>query len=424
MARQPSLTADGLARFDELADRLAEAEASYAVAVRADAQAAQAAASALSELDRLLAQRYRVSALLDHVRRYGRGNAQAALRQAMDLQTALARAEADSRQALRQADELSEVTRVASLNALLGREAAHFALRSAMALISADAPDWGPDIPLPVLVSNYREALVRALAGAETAEVEAKSVERPAQLARPTDPVMSPGGPGPVAQLLGEPRPAPLAAVAPAVGRPSEPGPSPEPAASAPPELSPEPVVAALPEPAAVTSPEPEPSPEPAASAPPELSPEPGPSPRPAVVAAGPGPVARLLAEGIPYTDEELVLALRSRLAQLEGRADDLEGQVIAAQARLGALVKKARARSQEAEVSLVATTLSWARQEALTTLEDARRRAAELGTGPEAPEGLGELGELLVSHFQLQEQLVNLTAELALETSAPGQGS
>ncbi len=330
---------DQLARFDELANRLAEAEESYAVAVRADADAAQAAATALGDLDRVLSQRYRVSALLDHVRKYGRGNAPAALRQAMDLQAALARDEAESRQAVRRADEISEVTRVASLNGLLAREAAHIALRSATSLIGAGTPDWGPDIPLPVLVSNYRDALVRALAD-RTTEIEARSVGREAKPAHRSEP--SP--------------------------RPSEP------------------------------------------SRPPQAAPPTGPGP-----ATGPGPVARLLAEGVPCTDEELLTALRSRLAHLEHRADELEGQVLAAQARIGTLVKRARARSQEAEGALVATMLSWAREEAVATIEDARRRAAELGMSQGAPNGLGALGKLLVTHFELQESLVSLTAEMAL---------
>ncbi len=132
-----------LAHFDELAGRLADAEENYAVAVRADTDAALAAATALAKLDGVLSQRYRVSALLDHVRKYGRGNAQAAMRQAMQLQGELATAEAENRLAVRQAEELSDVTRVASLNALLAREAAHIALRSAMPMISAETPDWG-----------------------------------------------------------------------------------------------------------------------------------------------------------------------------------------------------------------------------------------------------------------------------------------
>ncbi len=295
---------------------------------------------------RILSQRYRVSSLLDHVRRYGRGNAPAALHQAMDLQASLARAEAESGQALQRADEVSEMTRTASLDALLAREAAHIALRSAMALISAETPDWGPDIPLPVLVSSYRDALVRALVAAETTSVEARSIER----AAPSDPRDAPpsssSGPGPATRLLTGPPPS-------TAGHPAS---------------------------------------------------------------AAPGPGARLLAPGRPYTDEELLTALRSRLAQLEGRADEVESQVVAAQLRLGGLVKRARARSGEAEGALVATMLSWAHDEAVATLEDARRRAAELGMNPDAPDGLGALGKLLVTHFELQEQLVNLTAEMALE--------
>ena len=329
-SRLSPTAASELARFDESAARLAEAEEGYAVAVRADAETARAAATALGELDRILSQRYRVSALLDHVRKYGRGNAEAALRQALDLQAALAQAEAESRDAVRQADEISEVTRVASLNALLAREAAHMALRSAMSVVSIATPDWGPDIPLPVLVSNYRDALARALAARETTEIEARTVEPAAQ----------------------------------------KPGPEPS---------------------------------------------------RPPAEA---GPVARLLAEGVPFTDEEMLGALRSRLAQLEHQADELESQVLAAQARLGALVKRARARSEEAESALVATMLSWAREEAVRTIEDARRRAAELGMRPDAPNSLGSLGKLLVTHFELQERLVNLTAEMAFEAPTSGEGS
>jgi hypothetical protein len=339
-----------LARFDELAARLADAEDSYAVAVRADTDAAQAAATALAKLDGVLSQRYRVSALLDHVRKYGRGNAEAAMRQAMQLQAELAAAESENRQAIRQAEEISEVTRAASLNALLAREAAHIALRSAMPMISAQTPDWGPDIPLPVLVANYRDALVKALVADE---VEARSYERTVQLLPPLKPA-----------------------------RPSEPSQLPDQ-----PDLSDQAHLSDQPQA--------------------EERSQPG---------AGAGPSAQLLAGGMAFTDEELLRALRSRQAELEHQADELDSQVVAAQERLGTMVKKARERSEEAEGALVATMLSWAREEAVATLEDARRRAAELGMSTDAPNGLGTLGKLLVTHFELQERLVNLTAEMALE--------
>jgi hypothetical protein len=306
-------------------------------------------------LDGVLSQRYRVSALLEHVRKYGRGNAQAAVSQALQLQAELGAAEDEHRRAVRQAEETSEVTRVASLNALLAREAAHIALRSAMPMISAETPDWGPDIPLPVLVANYRDALVKALIAPGATEVEARSHKAPVQSTRPPEPDR-PIGPSPV------------------------PGP----------HLSDEP--------------------------PPSDGPRLDEQPRSVTLV---GPSAKLLAGGTAFTDEELLRALRSRLADLEHQADELDRQVLTAQECLGTLVKKARARSEEAEGALVATMLSWAREEAVATLEDARRRAAELGMSAEAPNGLGALGQLLVTHFELQERLVNLTAEMALEASS-----
>ena len=306
---------DQLARFDELANRLAEAEESYAVAVRADADAAQAAATALGDLDRVLSQRYRVSALLDHVRKYGRGNAPAALRQAMDLQAALARDEAENRQAVRRADEISELTRVASLNGLLAREAAHIALRSATSLIGAGTPDWGPDIPLPVLVSNYRDALVRALAD-RTTEIEARSVGREAKPAHRSEP--SP--------------------------RPSEPS---RPPRAAPPD-------------------------------------RPWPGRR-----AGAGGASSRRRRPLHRRGTAHGTSLAAGAPRAPGRRVGRPGPRRPSPDRHTG-EKGAAARSQEAEGALVATMLSWAREEAVATIEDARRRAAELGMSQGAPNGLG----------------------------------
>jgi predicted transcriptional regulator len=129
-----------------------------------------------------------------------------------------------------------------------------------------------------------------------------------------------------------------------------------------------------------------------------------------------PGPALRLLAEALPYTDAEMITALRSRLTELDRRAGELEEQGVAAQARLGELVVRVRERSQETESSLLAAMVPWARHEAVDIVDDARRRAAELGIETGTALELGALGELLVSHFELQESLVRLISEIALD--------
>jgi hypothetical protein len=182
-SRETSTAANDLARFDELATRLAAAEEGYEVAVRADAEAARDVAAALGELDRILGQRHSASTSLDQARRAGEGHGvpEAVVHQAMNLQAALAAAEAEKREAVQQADGIAQVTRVASRDALQAREAAHSALRSGMSLISAGTPNWGPGMPLPGLLSNYRDSLATALAAAEAAEAEAKSAEQAAR---------------------------------------------------------------------------------------------------------------------------------------------------------------------------------------------------------------------------------------------------
>jgi len=130
-------------------------------------------------------------------------------------------------------------------------------------------------------------------------------------------------------------------------------------------------------------------------------------------------PASLLLAEEIYYTDEELIKAQRSRLIELKTRARDLEVQLLAAQARLGALVVGARVRSSEVEKEQVAGLVPWAEQESVAIVQDARHRAAELSLGTEAPPELEDLGRLLLSHFELQEQLVGLLREAALGAGA-----
>ena len=132
------------------------------------------------------------------------------------------------------------------------------------------------------------------------------------------------------------------------------------------------------------------------------------------------GPASLLLSGGIYYTDDELVRALRNRLVELELQAGELEAEVLAAQERLGVLLKEARARAEEAEGALVAALVPGARQRAAEILEDARQRASELGLPGGLPLELGDLGQLLIMHFELEEQLVQLITEV-LENTGPG---
>jgi hypothetical protein len=149
-------------------------------------------------------------------------------------------------------------------------------------------------------------------------------------------------------------------------------------------------------------------------------------------------PALRLLTEALPYTDAELITALRSRLAELDIRAGELEQRVAASQARLVQLVTRVRERSLEAEGALVEALVPWAREEATAIVKDAQRRAAELGPTSgtasdldrrgltpaelgltsDAGVELGAIGELVISHFQLQESLVRLIANMALDPS------
>lgn len=178
--RETSVATTDLGRFDELAGRLASAEEAYEAAVRADAEAARSLAAALGELDRILGQRHSASTSLEQARksRDSRGVPEAVLTQAMNLQSALAKAEADKHEAVQQAYDISQASRTASRDAQLALESAHSALKAGMALITSGAPDWGAGVPLPGLVANYRDTLAANLAAAQTAESDAKGVER------------------------------------------------------------------------------------------------------------------------------------------------------------------------------------------------------------------------------------------------------
>ncbi len=136
----------------------------------------------------------------------------------------------------------------------------------------------------------------------------------------------------------------------------------------------------------------------------------------------GPGRTSRLLSEEPYYTDEELIKAQRSRVLELERRARELEGQLLAAQSRLATLEERARARSAEVENEQIAALVPWAKEESVAIVQDARQRAAELGVGTETSPELEDLGRLLLSHFELQERLVHVIRAAALEdrTSNP----
>jgi hypothetical protein len=182
-ARDASIAVEDLTRFDDLASRLACAEEAYEASVRADSEAARSLAAALGELDRVLGQRQSANSSLDQARRArdNRGVPDAVIEQALSLQTALANAEAGKHEAVQQADEMSRAARAASREAKRALEDTHAALLSGMALISVGVPDWGPGVPLPGLVANYRDLLSAAVTTAQGAQVQAKGAQQEAE---------------------------------------------------------------------------------------------------------------------------------------------------------------------------------------------------------------------------------------------------
>jgi hypothetical protein len=181
--RETATASADLEHFDQLARRLTAAEEGYETAVREDAEAARALATALGELDRILGQRHSASTSLEQARkaRDSLGVPSAVIAQAMNLQAALAKAEAEKHEAVRHADASSARDRVASRDALAEMEAAHAALREGMTLISTGAPDWGAGVPLPGLVANYRDQLASSLTAKQATEENARSVEAAAR---------------------------------------------------------------------------------------------------------------------------------------------------------------------------------------------------------------------------------------------------
>ena len=181
-AHDAFVAAEDLARFDDLATRLASAEETYEAAVRSDAEAARSLAAALSELDRVLGQRHSASTSLEQARasRDNRVVPEAVIQQAMNLQAALTSAEIERHDAVQQADEISRTARTATRDAMTALETAHSDLRSGMALIRFGAPDWGPGLPLPGLVTNYRDQLAAAMSTSQAANSQAQSAEQSA----------------------------------------------------------------------------------------------------------------------------------------------------------------------------------------------------------------------------------------------------
>lgn len=172
-----------LERFDRLAGGLASAEDAYESAIRTDAEAARSLAAALGELDRILGQRHSASTSLEQARkaRDSRGVPEAVLAQAMNLQSALANAEAEKHEAVREADTVSQSARVASREARAALETAHAALQEGMSRITSAKPDWGVGVPLPGLVANFRDTLSSAVTNAQTTEAQAQATERSAR---------------------------------------------------------------------------------------------------------------------------------------------------------------------------------------------------------------------------------------------------
>jgi hypothetical protein len=209
-AHEAKLSAVELEAFDHLAERLASAEEHYEAAARAEAETARSLATALSELDRALAQRQAASASVDEARksRANLGVPEAVLQQAFSVQAALSEALASRHEAVEQAESTYHDARSAARQALAKLEAAHTALREGVvpsALYTTngqyEAPSgvpslagfepgtppapqggpFGPGIPLPGLVGNYRDRLAARWHSAQTAEHDARQAEASAR---------------------------------------------------------------------------------------------------------------------------------------------------------------------------------------------------------------------------------------------------
>ena len=180
---EAATAARDLARFEDLADRLASAEEGYEAAVRAEAEAARSLAASLSELDHVLDQRRSANASLDQARssRDNRGVPEAVVQQAVNVQAALASAETAKNQAVEQADEYYQAARAAAREALAALQEAHSYLSQSLVSTGSPDPGWGPGIPLPGLVATHRDQLAARLSAAGSAETTAKEAEATAR---------------------------------------------------------------------------------------------------------------------------------------------------------------------------------------------------------------------------------------------------
>ncbi|HYA45644.1 MAG TPA: hypothetical protein VED59_08550, partial [Acidimicrobiales bacterium] len=172
-----------LARFDELAGHLSSADEAYEAAVHLDTEAARSLAAALVELERVLSQRHSTTAPLEQARkgRERQGAPEVIIQQAINLQAALARAEADKREAVRQADDDYQGARMASRQAQSALKEAELDLRHSLANLSTGPLECGPGVPLPGLLTTFRDRLDGALATADKAATRARSVEHAAR---------------------------------------------------------------------------------------------------------------------------------------------------------------------------------------------------------------------------------------------------
>ncbi len=201
-AREAAVATTDASRFHDLATRLSAADEAFEAAVHAEAEAARSLTAALGELERILGQRHTATASLEQARngRGKRGVPEAVVQQALALQAALAKAEAERRDAVQQADEDLQAARATAQQASEALSQTHQALLAGMETLSGGPPPWGDGVPLPGLLDDFRDRLAQAQATAEEAAAEAKGVEhatraRLEQAQRDLDAMVSAGPP-------------------------------------------------------------------------------------------------------------------------------------------------------------------------------------------------------------------------------------
>lgn len=122
------------------------------------------------------------------------------------------------------------------------------------------------------------------------------------------------------------------------------------------------------------------------------------------------GGAAGLSAQPVPA---EVAVAVAGRLQEL-----------VQTEQALVDLAKRALDRPATAQATTEdGDLLAWAGQEAAAIVSDARARATELALSGGEPLSLDDLGQLLVSHFDLEERLVNLVHKLLVGPAATISG-